>query len=250
MKFYQVGGAVRDEILGVASKDIDFTVVMEDSDFQSDKGVMHGSPFTVMVAQLEQMGFRIYKESPEFFTARAKFPKDDNTYPGLDADFVLARKERGYADGRRPDSVEVGTLEDDLARRDFTMNAVAKDTEGNFIDPHNGRQAIAERYIQAVGDPHERLAEDALRAVRALRFSVTLGFRIRHELAFAMQTAAVLEALQKNISSERIKDELNKMFAHSTLDSLKAFEQFPELTRVMFSGRISLEATMKERKKR
>lgn len=236
IEIYQVGGSVRDEIMGIDSHDIDFSVV--------------APSFEDMRQYIVDNGLKIVVETPQFATIRAVAPRSGFLGFTGGLDFVWARQDGPYSDGRRPDWTKPGTLETDLARRDFTFNAIAKDAEGNFIDPHNGRQAIAERYIQAVGDPHERLAEDALRAVRALRFSVTLGFRIRHELAFAMQTARVLDALKTNISSERIKDELNKMLAADTLGSLRAFDQFPELTRVMFSGRISLEATMKERKGR
>jgi tRNA nucleotidyltransferase/poly(A) polymerase len=216
-----------------------------------------------MTKTLKNMGFEIFVETPEHLTIRAQFPKDSsgrferppfNIYSmapgGLTADFVLARKEGDYSDGRRPDSVEVGSLEDDLARRDFRMNAIAKDPEGNLIDPHNGVQDINERVIRAVGNAQDRLREDALRAVRALRFSVTLGFRIDHELMFAMENAFVLDAIRDNISDERIREELNKMLAVDTLGTLSALGRYKDLTTAMFSGRVSLEATMKKRKRR
>lgn len=259
MKMYMVGGCVRDEILGVSSKDIDFSCVLDPSDLPDRSlSVTNLTPFEVMRDNLVAMGFKIFLETPEYFTVRAQFPirsfrdldaMDDqgNVIPAkrLTADFVLARKESSYTDGRRPDRVEIGTLEDDLARRDFRMNAIAKDAEGNLIDPFNGVQDINERVIRAVGDAYDRLSEDALRAVRALRFSVTKQFRIDHELRFAMESASVLDSLVNNISDERIKDELSKMFRYDTLASVRELAAYPLLTEAMFAGKVSLDATMK-----
>lgn len=256
MQIYQVGGSVRDELMGVKSNDIDFTVVLSDQDVK----LSAVPPFDIMAARLRQMGFKIFLETPEYLTIRAQFPKGEryvyassdirDGYKSLTADFVLARKESDYTDGRRPDTVEVGTLEDDLARRDFTMNAIAKDAGDNLIDPHNGVQDINDRVIRAVGNAWDRLNEDALRAVRALRFSVTTGFRIDHELRFAMQSAAVLDKIRNNISDERIREELAKMFKHDTLSALAALHTYPALTGAMFDGRVSLEPTMKQRARR
>lgn len=251
MKMFKIGGCVRDEILGVPSKDIDFSVVLDSSDahFIDKALVVKPDPFTYMRDELTRRGFKIFLESPEFLTIRAQFPRGQWTgsdkAPVLTADFVLARKESDYTDGRRPDVVEIGTLEDDIMRRDFTMNALAKDSEGNIIDMVGGVQDINDRVIRAVGSAFERLTEDALRAVRALRFSVTKGFRIDHELRFAMQSLAVLDAVENKIADERISDELSKMFRFDTVASIAALNEFGFLTRAMFSGSVSLDATMK-----
>lgn len=250
MRIFEVGGCVRDEILGRKSSDIDFTVVLDSHDIPAPGQAVGFDPYEFMNSELEAMGFKIFLKTPEFLTTRAQFPKREaqaGKKAVLTADFVLARKESEYTDGRRPDKVEVGTLEMDLARRDFTMNAVAKDTDGNFIDPFNGRQDINDGVIRAVGNAFERLTEDALRAVRALRFSVTLGFRIDHSLRFAMESAAVLDAIENKIADERIKDELNKMFKVSATGSLVAMQRFPALTNAMFAGSVNLEATMKQK---
>jgi tRNA nucleotidyltransferase/poly(A) polymerase len=257
MEMYEVGGCVRDEILGTPSKDIDFTVVLSEADMgghRTKKGDLR-DPFDVMELELLRRGFKIHVRKKEFLTIRGKFPGSRNRAlqvngdrAGLDADFVLARREGTYTDGRRPDEVFVGTLMDDLRRRDFTMNAIAKDMEGNIIDPFGGRKAIEERRISAVGDPMERFTEDALRAVRALRFSVTKGFRIDGDVQRAMESMSVLTAIRDNISAERIKDEVNKMFAYDTLLTLRAFDRFPSLTSAMFAGgRVRMQATMKEK---
>jgi tRNA nucleotidyltransferase (CCA-adding enzyme) len=139
---------------------------------------------------------------------------------------------------------------DDLQRRDFTCNAIAKDEDGNFIDPFDGRKAIAEQRISAVGNAFDRLNEDALRAVRALRFSVTKGFFIDDEVRFAMESSAVLEKIRTRISDERIKDELSKMLHFDTVASIIAFNEFPALTKAMFSGRVSLDSTLKTKGRR
>jgi len=240
MEMYEVGGCVRDEILGVKSKDIDFTVVLPQGSYRD--------PFEFMCEELESQGFKIFLKTPEFLTARAQFPRTGPMgYNKLTADFVLARKESGYSDGRRPDHVRPGTLDDDLARRDFTMNAIAKTGDGSYVDPFNGRGDIAARIIRAVGDPSERLREDALRAVRALRFSVTKGFKIDPELRWAMQTVAVLDGVAVT-SPERIREEINKMFIADTMRCFALFDEYPALFAAMFaSGKIHMEASMRTR---
>jgi tRNA nucleotidyltransferase/poly(A) polymerase len=260
MEFYEVGGCVRDEILGQPSKDIDYTVVLDEGDFVPRRtkagNVVIDHPFDIMTAELRKKGFRIFKEDKKFLTVRAQFPRY-NGHPavikhgdsGLTADFVLARKESGYTDGRRPDVVEPGTLEDDLARRDFTMNAIAKDTEGHIFDPFGGRADIDTGIIRCVGDPIDRFTEDALRAVRALRFSVTKNMTIAPDVAFAMVDNDVLDAIQNKISDERIDIELKKMFAGgTTLECVGALASFPALTYAMTAGRVCLTSTMKQQK--
>lgn len=262
MKMYEVGGCVRDEILGVTSKDIDFTVVLEND----EQGLIYErgqEPFDFMANRLTDMGFKIFLETPEYLTVRAQFPGKGYTvehtdgfyrpydaprYKGLTADFVLARSEGEYKDGRRPTEVTPGTLEDDLARRDFTMNAIAKDVDGTLIDPFDGQVDIKNRLIRTVGDPMERFSEDALRALRALRFSVTKGFSIDPSTRTAMQAQEVLDLIRNKISDERKQVELEKMTAFDTEASVFALAKYPRLTRAIFSGSVSLNATMKQRK--
>lgn len=257
MEMYEVGGCVRDELLGIKSKDIDFSVVFEDGDLFDVE-----DPFRFMVEWLENLGFKIFLETPEHLTVRAQFPKQGSrssggarnrsaldgrfVKSGITADFVLARKEGTYTDGRRPDYVEVGTLEDDLARRDFTMNAIAKDRAGNLIDPFDGQTDIENKVIRAVGDPMDRFDEDALRMLRAIRFKVTKGFSLDHDIMLALNDPTLLNKLAK-VSDERKMDELSKMLRFDTLRSLDALEQFKGLRDVVFSGRVSLDATMKQK---
>lgn len=259
---YMVGGCVRDEILGLPSKDIDFSVVLDDGekDFLSRRSGFH-TPFQYMVDTLRGKGFKVFLETPEYLTVRAQFPEGTGEFEvmnlaggpaksgkkRLTADFVLARKESGYTDGRRPDKVEPGSLYDDLSRRDFTMNAIAKDGH-SFIDPFRGMDDISKRLIRAVGDPHERLQEDALRAVRALRFSVTKRFQIEGELMKVLLfDTEVMTALADKIADERIADELSKMFRHDPMKSMEILNKYKGLTEAMFAGKVGIEATLKQR---
>lgn len=250
MQMFEVGGCVRDELLGVRSKDIDFSVVVDLNEIPGAAGEPI-TPFDFMVVKLERMGLKIIRDNDgepvgaKHFTARGIASKDFPVHPGRALDFVLARKESDYSDGRRPDSVEVGTLMDDLSRRDFTMNAIAKAVDGSLIDPFFGTKDISHRIIRAVGDPMERLLEDALRAVRALRFSVTKQFAIDGWLRDTMRKQEIADAVENNVSDERIDIELQKMFRFDTVASLDVLHDFPLLTQAMFAGSVSLDSTLK-----
>lgn len=227
IQLFKVGGAVRDEFLGVKSKDIDYAVEAPSfeamRDFIADNG-------------------KIFLEKPEYFTIRAKVR-------GEDADFVLCRKEHGYSDGRRPDAVTIGDIYDDLSRRDFTMNAIAIHTmEGAIVDPHNGVRDIEQRVIRCVGRAHERFSEDSLRMIRAVRFHITKDFWLDCEIIDALNDQKLVDKLE-NVSKERIREELNRCFKHNTLNTLLAFERFPKLRNVVFGSdnTLWLEATNKDR---
>ena len=240
MEMFMVGGYVRDELLGVPSKDIDFTVVLGVDDLLDSATCI--SPFRIMVHKLESLGFTIFLETPEFLTVRAKFPKG-HEHAKLTADFVLARKESDYTDGRRPDVVEPGTLLMDLQRRDFTFNAIAKAADGTLIDPFNGQRDIKARIIRAVGDPRERFEEDALRIVRAMRFSVTKGFEIDPRTRRAMNDLSHTVA---GVSAERVREELTKMFnadPFKTIVVLGIFNMF----HIIFDMGINFQPTLRDR---
>lgn len=240
MELYLVGGAVRDEIMGVKPKDFDYTFVstLNPNVFPIDNYFQH------MVDTLKELGYTIFVENPAFFTVRAKFPKwHENA--GQTADFVLAREEGPYSDGRHPDWVKPGSIESDLSRRDFTINAIGKDRHGNLIDPHNGMMDIGRRLIRAVGDPLERLTEDPLRALRAIRFAVTKGFNMDPNLRHAMAEPLVVEGVASHVSDERIAEETSKMFRANTVASLLILSDFPALMSAAFSGKVSLDSTLK-----
>ena len=118
------------------------------------------------------------------------------------------RSDGEYRDGRRPESVEfVANLEEDLSRRDFTMNAIAVSGKPGFVDPHGGVEDIKNRVIRCVGDPCTRFSEDALRMFRAFRFSAELGFAIEPATMRAIGENA---GMSKLISAERVCVELEK----------------------------------------
>lgn len=223
-KFYRVGGCVRDSIMGIKSKDIDFSV--------------EASSYEEMKKSIIQRGCDIKVEKPEFFTIRAI----DKILGGVD--FVLCRKEGAYSDGRRPDSVESGTLFDDLSRRDFTMNAIAQDDDGNIIDPFDGKKDIEQKLIKCVGKATDRFSEDSLRILRAVRFAVTKDFDLSIDIHQILHDPHFIDLLG-NVSQERIREELFKMFKQDTLKSLLIFEMYPLLKEKIFSGGLWLMPTSK-----
>jgi tRNA nucleotidyltransferase/poly(A) polymerase len=223
IRFFQVGGCVRDGILGVKTKDIDFAV--EAPDFETMSKAVHARCS------------KVFLETPEFLTIRGLDPE-------LGAvDFVLCRKDGPSSDGRRPDFVEPGTILDDLARRDFTVNSLALTDEGELLDPHGGVIDLNNRVLRFVGVPRDRLTEDALRAFRAVRFAVTKGF------AMTTETIMAISAMQAGdfdaVSTDRIRDELFKMFAKDTRGALNIMLQFPAMLQLAFDRGLWLEPTMR-----
>ena len=213
IKFYLVGGAVRDKLLGLPVKDFDYSVVVN-----PELELSIEDAYEFMVDHLRDLGYSIFLETPQFLTIRAKFPKDHPNRK-ITADFVLARREGAYSDGRRPDWVKPGTLEDDLARRDFTVNAMAEDEDGNIIDLFGGQKDLEDMMLVAVGDPRDRFLEDPLRVYRALRFKITKGFELSGGVSFAMRNMAVIDKM-KDLSADRIRDELHRCFAHDSFRTM------------------------------
>lgn len=179
-----VGGAVRDFLLQKKANDVDVATSALPEQVKAifnktvDIGIEHG---TVLVVD--------FKEPIEVTTFRT---------------------ESEYTDHRRPDSVTfVRSLAEDLKRRDFTINAMAIRPNGTLVDLFEGQADLQQRIIRAVGNPIERFTEDALRIIRAIRFSAQLNFTIEKQTAVAMTKTA--RFLQK-IAVERIKVELDKIF--------------------------------------
>ncbi len=192
-----VGGAVRDSLLSRETKDWDVTTnarpeqmmpLFADSFYDNTYG-------TVMVAG---------KHLKEQFDLSA-----DSTLDEVIFDITTYRTEHGYSDKRRPDSVVWGkTVEEDLARRDFTVNAIAMGVNGELIDPYSGEADLKNGVIRAVGNPSERFQEDALRILRAVRLGAELGFVIESKtLAAIKETSLNL----KHISWERIGAEVMRV---------------------------------------
>ena len=174
-KIFEVGGCVRDEILGVHTKDIDFTFVLENTDMSVDEG------WESMLSILESEGFKIFLKTKDCFTVRAMFPKG-HKHEGLVADFVMSRKEVGVIPGARKPILELVTLEDDLVRRDFTVNSLCKDENGKIIDMFGGVEDLKKGVLKTPLPPMQSLMDDPLRMIRGLRFSITKGFTIDDEL--------------------------------------------------------------------
>lgn len=180
-----VGGCVRDILLGVKPKDWDVTTNATPTDIQAAfENTFYTNNFgTVGVVQEEAAD------------------------PSLTVIEVTPYRVEGeYSDSRRPDSVTFAkTLEEDLKRRDFTINALAYSPSANkLVDLYDGIKDIKDNTVRAVGKPEDRFKEDALRILRAIRLSAELGFRIEEETGTALNKAAPM--LEK-ISKERIRDE-------------------------------------------
>lgn len=187
-EIYVVGGAVRDLIMGKAIDDWDFTT--------------NATPEEIL--KVFPDGFYDNK----FGTVGISHKSSDNPY-----EITTFRKEYGYSDKRRPDKVVWGeTLDDDLKRRDFTINAMAlkKKGKGNYevVDPYDGQKDIENKLIRAVGDPKRRFSEDALRMMRAVRIAAELGFTIEDETFNAIKSNS---SLINEIAKERVRDELLKL---------------------------------------
>jgi tRNA nucleotidyltransferase/poly(A) polymerase len=133
-------------------------------------------------------------------------------YRGRSMEITTYRTEAGYTDGRRPDSVSyTAAIEEDLSRRDFTMNAIAlRLPSGEMVDPFGGADDIRKKIIRSVGKAAERFAEDGLRPLRALRFAARLGFDVEQETLAAIPGAL---DISKKVSAERVRDEIEKIIA-------------------------------------
>lgn len=243
-RIVEVGGCVRDSLLGLTSKDIDFTFVLDDLSRDVTEG------FTEMRTWMEKHGYEIFLATEEMFTIRAKFPKD-HPNAGLVADFVMARRENGYIPGTRRPLLTLGTLEDDLIRRDFTLNAMARELDGTIIDLFGGKEDLAAGILRTPRDPNITLTDDPLRLLRALRFSVTKGFMIHEDIWEAVSTnPEILEKMGSVVSGQRIREELMRMMKHDTLATIDILNQtesrLPGFMKLVFSGGMWLKPTFEQ----
>ena len=239
MKIFEVGGCVRDELLGLESKDIDFTVVLDDTSLSVDEG------WDKMLKWLKSEGFELFLETKDCFTVRGKFPKGHKN-EGLVGDFVMSRKEVGVIPGTRKPILELGTLEDDLMRRDFTVNSLCKDEDGKIIDLFEGVYDLRTKVLRTPLDPMITLLDDPLRMLRGLRFSITKGFIIDSKLWNSMLDSRVLDKLKEVVSHERMREEITKMMKHDTIKSLELLNKIPGLMEVVFSNGMWLMPTTKK----
>jgi tRNA nucleotidyltransferase/poly(A) polymerase len=241
-QFAEVGGAVRDKFLGVDSKDVDFVAVPEDPNWFVDAD----AAFMFLCTHLRLKGFKVFLETPEFFTVRAQVPDGHPLKERTNvADFVLARKDGPSSDGRRPDFVLPGTLMDDLQRRDFTVNAMAI-LNGELVDPFGGQSDLESNLLRFVGNPKERIAEDGLRVMRALRFHITKGFNIEGQTWDAVNSDFAAEMLNK-VSVERIREELEKMFLANTVATMETLSDVRrKMKNAIFRDGLRLMPTLKK----
>lgn len=187
---YIVGGSVRDWLLGKEPKDWDITT--------------NARPEKIM----ELLPDARYEN--QFGTVIVPIRNEANEVTHV-VEVTTYRSEQGYSDHRRPDQVTFeDKLEHDLARRDFTINALAIDQTGTLVDLFGGEKDIKKRIIRAVGEPEERFKEDALRMLRAIRFACQLGFDIEPKTERAI---AKFAGNIKFIANERIRDELIKILS-------------------------------------
>ena len=230
---YIVGGFVRDQIrMGSGNhKDIDYAVEAESFDAMREW----------IIGQFTSPTDRIFEDRPEFSTIRARIGRE--TF-----DYVMCRRDGAYSDGRHPDEVFAGTIDDDLARRDFTMNAIAICEDGSYYDPFGGIADIEAGIIRCVGNAEDRMREDFLRLMRAARFSITKGMAIHNDIVEMFGRREFVDGLRYTVSSERIREEVAKMFQADTERSIVFFAQFPMMRQAVFgTGQIWMQATSAKR---
>jgi tRNA nucleotidyltransferase/poly(A) polymerase len=230
--FYEVGGKIRDEILGLQSKDVDYTVVPSDGLLEKYKTAHE--MFVVLETFLLSEKFEIFLSTPDCFTIRAKFPKD-HKYQGV-ADFVMARKEIGYVEGTRTPIVVPGTLRDDLERRDFTINSMAKGENGEIIDLFDGMKDLEKMVLNTPLPTKQTFDDDPLRIIRAIRFAITKGFSLKH-IDYYINNYDY-ETKMKVVSTDRIREELHKCFKHDTMNTLDTLNDYPRLKRYIFENKL------------
>jgi tRNA nucleotidyltransferase/poly(A) polymerase len=224
-KEYLVGGAVRDELLGLQSKDLDYVFVFDDVDQNQTAEECFNDMYNVIQARGE-----IFLSTPSCYTIRYKDKETKEV-----KDVVMARKEVGYVPGTRTPIVIPGTLYDDLERRDFTLNALAKDDKGNIIDFFNGMEDLKNRVLRTPLPTEITFNDDSLRILRSIRFSITKGFTIPSQMALVIERYNYGEKM-KVVSTERIREELYKCFKHDTLETLRILNEFPGLRNYIFSN--------------
>ncbi|MBI3485857.1 CCA tRNA nucleotidyltransferase [Candidatus Daviesbacteria bacterium] len=221
-QIYIVGGAVRDLILDREVKDWDFTADAKPEEilkifpdgFYNNKFGTVGIPIRDLseVGGAEESSQNVSQTLIKDIESKDSFKIPKRQDPKLSPqifEITTMRKEGDYKDHRHPVKVSwTDKIEEDLGRRDFTINALALDKNLKIIDPFDGQADLKAKLIKAVGDPNKRFQEDALRLIRAVRIASELDFTIEEKTALAIQKNALLI---KQIAWERIRDELFKI---------------------------------------
>lgn len=201
-KVYLVGGAVRDELLGMKSKDLDYLVTK--------------IPLDQLAKKLQELipGAKVSEVGQSFGIVKMSLGKDE-------FDFAIPRSDIDRDNVKTDPNIPV---EKDLVRRDFTINALAKDLEtGSIINPEdeNGVEDLKNKVIRAVGDPQQRFAEDPLRMLRALQFAARFGFTIEPK---TLEAIKVHVDLLRKVSSERFAEEFKKAWTKGNADTKLFFD--------------------------
>lgn len=225
-KIYIVGGAVRDLLMGKKVRDWDFTTDAKPEEilklfpdgFYDNKFGTVGVPISggrrppnAAISRRAE-GERIRGLRPQDASVREQESEDaDQSVESQILEITTMRKEGDYTDHRHPVQVSwTNKLEEDLQRRDFTINAMALDQNLILIDPFKGKEDLENKLIKAVGNPEKRFKEDALRLIRAIRFASQLEFDIENDTFESIKKQA---QLIKEIANERIRDELFKILS-------------------------------------
>ncbi|MDP2664048.1 MAG: HD domain-containing protein [bacterium] len=200
---YIVGGCLRDILLKKEPQDWDITTSARPEDIQKTfKKSFYKNKFLTVTVQTSSQDPRL-KELEEDKSSSRPFTDV------REVEVTTFRSEAKYTDKRHPDKIKFAkTLKEDLARRDFTVNAMALDLPDKVIDPFSGQKDLKDKIIRTVGNPSERFSEDALRIMRAVRLAAALDFRIEQKTAGAIKkNAPWLQA----VSKERIREEFLKI---------------------------------------
>lgn len=196
---YWAGGCVRDMLLGIEPKDFDIVTSAKPDEIEDllEHTIPVGKQFGVIIAVKNEHHFEV----------------------------ATFRSDSGYSDGRRPDAVEFTNAGEDAKRRDFTINGLFYDpTKDKIIDYVEGEKDLEARLIRFIGNPHERILEDHLRILRAVRFKNQLNFQYHPDTYKALEKHA---KLAKKVSWERIRDELNRILLSE--NTVKALEELSDL---------------------
>lgn len=188
---YWAGGCVRDMLLGVHPQDFDIATSARPEEMKKilKKTIPIGEKYGVIIAEQNGHHFEV----------------------------ATFRSDSGYSDGRRPDAVLFANAKEDALRRDFTINALFYDPlEDKIYDFADGQEDLKNKLIRFIGNPHDRILEDHLRIIRAIRFKNTLGFQYHPDTYNALKKHAELAG---KVSYERLREEFNKMIMHSSFTS-------------------------------
>ncbi|MDF1539194.1 MAG: CCA tRNA nucleotidyltransferase [Candidatus Thorarchaeota archaeon] len=218
-ELYQVGGSIRDELLQRESNDIDFATNATPEQLKELAATQH------IRCELHGESFKVIR----FMLAAGSF------------EVATYRRDGIYSDGRHPDTVEYArSIIEDLSRRDFTMNAMAKDARtGHRIDPFGGLHDIKNRKVVTVGYPKSRFREDRLRIIRAFRFASQLGFTVHGAIIKAVRSDPIRGML---VTDERLQVELDKiLMSHQPSIAFEIMKKanfvrylLPEVARLQF----------------